>query len=34
MFSINKRNELLWTLSLKAGEEKKLKYSYTVLTSN
>ncbi len=34
VFSINKRNELLWTLSLKAGEEKKLKYSYTVLTSN
>ena len=29
--SVNKRNELLWSLPLKAGEEKKLKYSYTVL---
>jgi len=28
---VNKRQELLWTLSLKGGEEKKLKYSYTVL---
>ena len=29
--SVNKRNELLWSLPLKSGEEKKLKYSYTVL---
>ncbi|MCI0702806.1 MAG: DUF4139 domain-containing protein [Planctomycetia bacterium] len=31
MFSINRRNELLWTMPLKAGEERKLKYTYTVL---
>ena len=31
VFSINKRNELLWTLPLKSGEEKKMKYVYTVL---
>lgn len=31
VYSVNKRNELLWTLPLKAGEERKLKYSYTVL---
>ena len=31
VFSINKRNELSWTLPLKSGEEKKMKYVYTVL---
>jgi hypothetical protein len=31
VFSINKRNEMVWTMALKGGEEKKLKYSYTVL---
>jgi hypothetical protein len=34
VFSINKRNELVWTLPLKSGEERKLKYSYTVLVPN
>jgi hypothetical protein len=31
VYSVNKRQELLWTLALKGGEEKKLKYTYTVL---
>lgn len=31
VFSINRRYELVWSLPLKAGEERKLKYSYTVL---
>jgi hypothetical protein len=31
VFSINLRNELVWTFALKAGEEKKLKYTYSVL---
>lgn len=31
VYSINKRNELVWKLPLKAGEERKLKYSYSVL---
>lgn len=31
IYSVNKRQELLWTVSLKGGEEKKLKYTYTVL---
>jgi hypothetical protein len=31
VWSVNKRNELLWTLSLKPGEEKKLTYRYAVL---
>ncbi|VTR99729.1 Marine sediment metagenome DNA, contig: S01H1_L03407 (Fragment) OS=marine sediment metagenome GN=S01H1_10240 PE=4 SV=1: DUF4139 [Gemmata massiliana] len=31
VYSVNKRQELVWTLPLKGGEEKKLKYSYTVL---
>ena len=31
VYSVNKRQELLWTLELKGGEEKKLKYTYTVL---
>jgi hypothetical protein len=34
VFAINRRNELLWTLPLKSGEEKKIKYSYTVLIPN
>ena len=34
VFSINKRNELLWTVPLAAGEERTLKYSYTVLVPN
>ena len=29
--SVNKRNELVWTITLKPGEEQTLKYSYTVL---
>lgn len=32
--TVNKRNELTWTLPLKGGEEKTLKYSYTVLVLN
>jgi len=31
VFSINRRNELLWTIALKPGEERKFKYTYTVL---
>lgn len=31
VYSVNKRQELLWNLPLKGGEEKKLKYTYTVL---
>jgi hypothetical protein len=31
VYSINKRQELVWALPLKGGEEKKLKYTYTVL---
>lgn len=34
VYSVNKRNELVWTLTLKGGEEKKLKYTYTVLVAN
>lgn len=33
-YSVNKRQELIWTVPLKGGEEKKIKYSYTVLTTN
>jgi hypothetical protein len=29
--SINRRNEMVWSLPLKGGEEVKLKYSYSVL---
>ena len=32
VYSVNKRNELLWNFTLKGGEEKKLSYTYTVLT--
>jgi len=34
VYSINRRNELVWTLPLKSGEEVKLKYSYSVLVLN
>lgn len=34
VYSVNKRNELVWTFTLKGGEEKKLKYTYTVLVAN
>jgi hypothetical protein len=34
VYAVNRRNELLWTLPLKAGEERKLKYRYTVLVAN
>ncbi len=30
-YSVNKRNELFWTIPLKAGEERKMKYRYSVL---
>jgi hypothetical protein len=32
--SVNRRQELLWTFPLKAGEERTLKYTYTVLVSH
>ena len=31
VYSVNKRQELVWNFALKGGEEKKLKYTYTVL---
>jgi hypothetical protein len=31
VYSVNRRNDLLWTLPLKSGEQRKLKYTYTVL---
>lgn len=34
VYSVNKRNEMVWTLPLKGGEEKRLKYSYTVLVAH
>ena len=34
VYSINRRNELVWTVPLKAGEERTLKYNYTVLVPN
>lgn len=34
VFSINRRNELLWSFPLKSGEERILKYTYTVLVPN
>jgi hypothetical protein len=30
-YSVNKRNELIWTLTLKPGEERTLEYRYTVM---
>jgi hypothetical protein len=34
VYSVNKRNELVWTVALKAGEEKTVKYAYTVLVAH
>ena len=34
VYCVNRRNEMIWTLSLKPGEEQKLKYSYSVLVMN
>ena len=34
VYSVNKRNEMVWTLALKGGEEKRLKYTYTVLVAH
>jgi hypothetical protein len=34
VYSVNKRNELIWNITLKGGEDRKLKYSYTVLLPN
>jgi hypothetical protein len=31
VYSVNKRNQLLWSLTLKPGEEVRLNYRYTVL---
>jgi len=31
VYSVNRRNQLTWNISLKPGEEKTLHYSYTVL---
>ncbi len=31
IYSVNKRQELVWSVLLKGGEEKTLKYTYTVL---
>jgi hypothetical protein len=34
VYSVNKRYELIWTLTLKPGEEKKLAYKYSVLVGD
>ena len=34
IYSVNRRNELTWTLPLKAGESVTLSYEYTVLVDN
>jgi hypothetical protein len=34
VYSINKRNELVWTLDLKPGEERDLTYRYSVLVDH
>jgi hypothetical protein len=34
IWSVNKRNELTWTLPLAGGEEKRLQYRYTVLVAH
>ena len=31
VWSVNRRNEMIWNLELKPGEEKKLKYYYSIL---
>jgi hypothetical protein len=33
VYAVNKRNELVWTVTLKSGEEKTLPYQYAVLVS-
>jgi hypothetical protein len=33
VYTVNKRNELVWTVTLKPGEEKTLPYRYAVLVS-
>ncbi len=34
IYSVNKRNELTWVLTLKGGEERRLSYRYTVLVAH
>jgi hypothetical protein len=34
IYSVNRHSELLWNLPLKAGEDRVLKYRYTVLVAN
>lgn len=34
VYSVNKRNELTWTLTLKPGEERTLAYKYSLLVRN
>lgn len=34
VWSVNQRNEMEWTITLKPGEKKTLEYSYTVLVDN
>lgn len=34
VYSVNKRNELIWAFELKPGEEKTLTYQYSVLVDN
>lgn len=34
VYSVNKRNELLWTIRLEPGAEKSLTYKYSVLVDN
>jgi hypothetical protein len=34
VYSVNKRNELAWAVTLKPGEEKKLTYRYAVLVAH
>jgi hypothetical protein len=33
VYSVNKRNELVWVLPLKGGEERRLNYRYHVLVA-
>ncbi|MBI3409803.1 MAG: DUF4139 domain-containing protein [Planctomycetes bacterium] len=33
-YSVNKRNELTWTITLRPGEEQKLQYRYNVLVAH
>ena len=34
VYSVNRRNELVWKMTLKPGEERKLSYRYSVLALN